>query len=322
MRSDEIIDRIRKAADIGSVAAWSDFTAARLMQEATERHISFMSDEEVRAAAGYGVQSEILTTVVGQQLYPVPWRAVAGGFVKLEIQLPGQPRWLPLNRVEVSGSEEFDLGATQTGQPTRYCVQDGFVALFLSPNAAYSLRFTFYMRPNQIVQSQSSTVVAEGSDAADRGRITAKDTINRTVTVNAVPFDQLLAAPAAITSGLQRIDIIRPNGTFALSMWSVTQTLAGLVFTLGGTQSMARVQVGDYVRVEDQSDWPMGLPVEAHRMVANRAAMEVARDVGIEEKVQMLATVTQADLERFRNARSPQVKSAPRVIPLRPMFSR
>ena len=325
MRSDEIEVRAREAADIGSVAAWSDWPATKIHRIASARHASLMSDEEIRARAGYGVQKQLLTCVVGTDLYPVPARAIGGSFEKLEFQQLGQTKWTRIDRVEVTGSEEFEMGPTiAPGRPERFCVQDGFVQLYPSPNAAYPLRFTFYMRPSKLVQSQSSTLVGAG-DAVDRGRITVKSSSAPwTVTVNAVPFDQLLGTPAAITSGLQLIDIVRPNGTFACAAYSQAQTLAGSVFTLTAATAadMARVQIGDYVRVADQTDWPMGLPEEAHEMVALRTAMEIARDIGVDEKVVLLGAAVQADLERFRNSRTPQVKSAPRVIPLRPMFLR
>jgi hypothetical protein len=318
MRSDDLVDRVRKAADIGTVAAWPDFTDNRILQELTERHCSMMADEEVRARAGYGVQTQTLTTVIGNELYPMPARAIGGAIEKLEIQLSGQTKWTPLNKLEVSGSEAYDLGTTQPGTPEAFVIRDGFVQLIKSPNAAYPLRFTFYIRPSQIVASQSPTDAGEGTD---RGRITGINVGARTVTVNSVPFDMLLVAPGTISSG-RVIDIVRPKATYALAMFSQTQTLAGTTFTLTSTDSMARVQIGDYVRAEDQTDWPMGLPAEFHRMVANRAAAEIARDIGVEEKVRDLASVVQADLERFRATRNPQVKSQPKVIPLVPMWAR
>lgn len=320
MRSDELELKVRQAADIGPVTSWPDFPSSRIMQELTERHLQLMGDEEVRARAGYGAQYRTVQTVSGVDQYPVPSRAIGGALEKLEVQPPGQSRYQQLHRIEITGSEQYDQGASAAANtPSRYIVRDGFVQLFPPPPAGLSLRFTFYMRPNQIVQSQCSIL---GGDGVDRGRITAINGGLRTVTVNAVPFDQLLLVPAAITSGVQQIDIIRPSGTFALAMYDVDQTLVGTVFTLGGSSSMARIQIGDYVRVADQADWPMGFPVEAHRMVANRAAAEVARDVGTEEKIQFLSSVAEADLARWRRMRDPQVKSQPVVIPLRPMQSR
>lgn len=319
MRSDELTDRIRKASDIGDATAWPDFPESRLLQELTERHQQLMSNEEIRARAGYGVKEQLLTTTSGLQLYRVPDRAVGGALEKLEIQLPGQTRWTRLERVDVAGAEDYDPGPTQPGTPECYAIKDGYAELYPAPNAALPLRFTFYIRPSQIVTSQCSTL---GGNGVVRGLITALNKVARTVTVNVVPFDQLLAAPAAITSANQQLDIVRPSGTFALSMYSVPQTLAGSVFTLGGTDSMDRVQVGDCVRAADQADWPTGLPEEAHRMLANRAAMQIVSDIGIDEKITTLGAIVQADLERFRENRSPQVKSAPKVIPVVPMALR
>lgn len=320
MRSDEIELMARESAHIGSVAAWPDWPATRILRIASQRHKSLMVEQEIRARAGYGTQKQILTCVVGQDFYPVPPRAAGGAFEKLEIQLPGQTKWEPLLRVDVTGAEEFELGNTFTGRPERYCVQDGFVQLYKTPDAAYPLRFTYFMRPSQLVQSQSSTL---GGDGAVRGQITVAPVgSGRTITVNALPFDQLASPPAALTSNVQRVDIVRPNGTFSLCAYSLPQTFVGVVFTLGGTDSLARVQVGDFVRVEDQTDWPMGLPDEFHPLVGTRTAMEIARDIGVEEKIQTLGQATEADLKRFEKARDPQVKSAPKIIPLRPMFRR
>lgn len=326
MRSDELIDRVRKAADIGSVTSWPDFPDERILQELTERHCQLMGDEEIRARSGYGVQTLTFLGELGKNEYPVPARALGGAFEKLEVRGPGN-RWHILVREDVSGSEVFDFVPGAAGTPQRYSVRDGFVALYPPPAAGLPLRFTFYIRPSQIVHSQSLTF---GGDHEDRGRITAIDPVLRELTINAVPWDQLALVPAPLPLVVtQRLDIVRPSGTFALSMYSVQAKIFDPSpptppprVQLLGTESMQRIQIGDYVRAEDQTDWPMGLPAEAHRMVANRAAMEVARDVGVEEKVAALKTVTDQDLARFRRARSPQVKGQPVIIPLRPMQSR
>lgn len=317
--TEQLEDAARKAAGIGSVAAWPSWTSARVRQELNERHQTLMGDEEIRAHAGYGIQYDYITLTVGQPMYPVPWRAIGGSFEKLDILLPGATEWKQLLKEEVTGSELFDLGPTKPGQPLRYVVEDGFVRLLPTPSSALTIRFAFYMRPSDMVTSQSSTLFG---DLVDRGRITLIGPGARQVTVNVIPKDQLISPIADITSNQQRVDIVRPNGTFALSAWGLTQTYSGLVFTFGGTQSLDRVRVGDYVRVEDQTDWPMGLPKENHRMVANRAGMEIAQQIGMEEKAATVGQVVDADLKRFQRARTPQVKSAPTIIPLVPMSRR
>src|SRR4051812_21296401 len=103
MRSDELVDRVRIAADIGSVAAWPDYPDSRILAELSERHMQLMGDEEIRAHADYGVQTLDYTTVAANEWYPVPPRAIGGAFEKLEIQPAGQLRFVPLIREEVSG---------------------------------------------------------------------------------------------------------------------------------------------------------------------------------------------------------------------------
>lgn len=319
MRSDELLDRLREKAVLGTAGAWPDWPDARLLNILTERHQSLMGDEIVKSNAGYGQQDGYLTCTPGTDLYPMPDRSIGTTLIAAWIQVPGQLTWLPLERVEVRDAYFYDRGPTNTNTPTRFCVTDGFIELYPSPNAAFVIRYRFYLRPSQIVTSQSSTL---GGDGVVRGLITAKNAGARTVTVNVLPFDQLLAAPAPITSANQLLDIVHPRGNFNLSMYSQPQTIAGSVITLGGTDDMTRVQVGDFVRVAEQSDWPNNIDGAWHRMLADRSAMEVLGATGRAEDAATLAPTVSADLQRFRSAISPQVKSQPTVIPLVTMASR
>ena len=315
MRSDELIERARRRAGISTVAAWPDWADARILDDMNERQYSLASDEIVKARAGYGAKIFQFTTTTGIAEYPVPDRAISGSFDKLEIQVTGSnASWRELEKEEFYNVTELERAAP--GLPEKYCVEDGYLRLFPTPNQAYTCRVRFYIRPSRLVTSQSSTA---GGDGIVRGQITALNKTARTVTVNVVPFDQLLSPPAAITSALQRLDIVRASGQFQTVMYSQPQTLAGSVFTLGGTDSMDRVQVGDWVRVADQSDWPSNIPEEYQSILSNRTAMEIAAAIGVEERVQLIGAVVQADVERWRSSRMPQVKSAPRDIPLFPM---
>lgn len=316
MRSDELLTRLRDTAYIGSASAWPQYTDAKLLNELNDRLLALFSDEIVTARAGYGLQALTLTCVAGTDLYPMPDRAVGGGLEKLELQASGETTWAQLKRLDINEVQDVDVGSSQPNRPLWYCIQDGFVELYPTPSQAFLLKFTYYIRPSLLVTSQSSTL---GGDGVVRGQVTAKNAGARTVTVNTVPLDQLLAVPAAITSGNQRIDIVRPSATFACSMASQAQTLAGSVFTLGGTDDMTRVQIGDFVRVANQTDWPSNVPEEFHRMIADRAAMEVLREIGLDEKQNNLALTVQADLIRYRQVTRPQVKSQPKAIPLSPI---
>lgn len=319
MRSDQLIKRLRRSAWIGDVAAWPDITDADLLDEMNDRYLALISDEIIVKRAGYGLRELPFTTTIGLQRYPVPDRAIGGAWDTLFRLLPDGKTWFPLSRVESRDIWQYDRGPTDVGIPAAYSVQDGNIEVYRSPNSATQLKYLYYIRPSYLVTSQSST---QGGDNVDRGRITVVNTGARTVTVNALPFDQLLSPPAPISTAVQPIDIVRPKGTFPCTMTSVTQSFTGLVFTLGGTQDMSDVAVGDYVRVAEQTDWPSNLPVEFHRMIADRAAMEVLREIGLEEKEQVLALTVKADLDRFRRTCVPQVKSQPKMLPCVPFLSR
>lgn len=317
MRSDELLDRLREKAVIGDANAWPDWTDARLLNVLSERHMALLSEEIVTTRSGYGIKTSSVTCTPGVARYAVPDRAVGGALETLWIKTPGNAKPEELTKEEVR--DGFFFEQSTPGAPERFILQDGVLELYPTPDAAYTLVFKWYMRPSQIVKSQSSTL---GGDGVDRGRITVAPNASRQLTVNALPFDQLLGTPAAITSGVQRVDIVRPVGTFPALVWSQTQTISGLVLTLGGTDSLADVRVGDYVRVEDQTDWPMSLPAEYHWMIAARAAMEVLGATGRAPDAAVVGQSVAADLARFRQTVRPQVKAQPTPIPYTPMYAR
>jgi hypothetical protein len=315
-RSDELLDWLRESAVIGNAAAWPDWQDARCLSIMSQRYQAMVSDEVVKADSGYASQEAFVTCVAGQSLYPMPDRSIGGTLKRLDFQPSGQTSWTPLEKLDVNEAVYVDQGNTKPGVPRFYDIQDGFIELFPTPGAAYVLRVSFFIRPSYLVTQQSSL---ENSGTV-RGLITGK--AGRTVTVNAVPLDMLASGTPAITSANQRIDIVHPAGTFALAMYSQPQTLAGSVFTLGGTDDMTRVQVGDFVRVAEQSDWPNNLPVEYHRLVADRGAMEVARSTGRFDLQANLALTVEADQSRWRATIRPQAKNAPKAIPIVPYYAR
>lgn len=319
MRSDQLVARVRESAVLGSAASWPDWTDARIIDNLNDRHLGLQTEEIITAQAGYGITESFPTCVAGQSLYPVPDRAAAGTIIKLELQVPGNTNWVPLNKVEITEAQNYDIGPTKPGQPGYYSIQDGFVELYQTPSAAFLMKFTFYMRPSTLVTSQSST---EGGDGVVRGLITSIGTPPaRTVTVNVLPLNNGIATPAAITNA-SIIDIIHPASTFALAMYSQPISIAGTTITLTSTDDMSRVRVGDFVRVAEQTDWPNNLPVEWHRMLADRAAMEITRSQGRADIAAQIAPTVAADLARFRVAIRPQAKNAPKVLPLRPFYAR
>ena len=66
------------------------------------------------------------------------------------------------------------------------------------------------------------------------------------------------------------------------------------------------MQVGDYVRGEDESDWP-GLPHEFHRTLADATAAIILADIGMADRGEKLAAKVKSDLERMRAMIEPRL---------------
>ena len=86
VRSDEIIERLRASAYIGTATYYPEYTDAKLLNEINDRLRSVFSDAVVAARAGYWLSERVETTsdgVVYRGVLPLwqipPIRARSGG---------------------------------------------------------------------------------------------------------------------------------------------------------------------------------------------------------------------------------------------------
>lgn len=212
-----------------------------------------------------------------------------------------------LEKVDEGHSDLFEVAYTGLGQPRAYVLRGNNLTLLPTPdNSGYTLRITYYRRAPKLFGSQNNV------SGTDRGRVTAVDPVAKTITVNTMPFNQALAVPAAI-SGTATIDVITPSGWFDHSLSNVTATIAGSVLTVTSPQSLRDVQVGDYVRVYGQSDWPM-LPEDFHRCVVDVASTKILVQRGYQQKAANFAGDVTADLGRFDTLYSNRTREEPRKV--------
>lgn len=313
MRSDELITAARFSAFIGDANAYTDFSDARILIELNDKLQTAFEDIVVKARAGYWLH-EFIYTATGGSGYRIPPRSVVGGLEKAEIAQGANQPYTKLSEIPVSESQDYRT--TQTGgsasSPYVFCVNGDVVDVIPTPPAGYLVKLTYYIRPSRLQTSQCST---QGGAAVDRGRITIVDTTARTVTVNALPFDYSLSTPAQIVSAQQTLDIVHPNGWHELSYVDGTQTIAGVTITLTDTQDMSDIQIGDYVRVADQTDWPC-LPDDFHRCLADTVAIKILIMQSLKDKAALLTENVGNDITRFRSLLLPRVKAEPKSIPL------
>jgi hypothetical protein len=318
MRSDELDATVRLNVTLEDTSV--DYPKARVLIEMNDALTTKFQRSVLDAKANYWIQPYVTTTVSGQAKIRIPPRAI--GLSKIEIGTGSPPDYQRLHEVSEGHADDFEKPSNQLGTPSAWVARGDQVQLLpVADSTLYSIRIWYYIRPSKLVTSQSSTLVGAG-DAVDRGRITAVNTVARTVTVNALPFDQLLGTPAAITSAVQKIDIVHPDGWHELALVGATQTISGLVFTIGGTDDLDEVLVGDYVRVAEQTDWP-ALPDDFHRCLADVTSVKILMQQSNAQKAAGFATDVSADLQRFSELIGKRTLEEPRTIkPYAPMLRR
>jgi hypothetical protein len=309
MNTTELLAALRYTAWIGDASAYTAYTDARLLLELDDKLNSVFGDIIIKARNGYWAKQLVTSTVIGRSRYRIPYRACVGGLEKIEVADSTNGAFYRVREVPESEAQVYAGPISgNPGQPRVYTIEGDQIVLMPTPDSVLPLRFTYYLRPSKLVPQQSSGTV--------RGLVTAVNPTLRTMTVAALPFDQSLAVPSAITSALQLIDVVHPNGWHELGLVNAQQTIAGVgpfTITVGGTADLSDIEVGDFVRAADQTDWPC-LPDDYHRALADVAAIKVMIEQSRPTDA-VEANVTN-DLTRFRSLLLPRVKAEPKTIPV------
>lgn len=273
----------------------------------------------INARSGYWLKFTLITTTQGRARYRVPPRAAAGGLERVEIAQSSTTAFEPLEEESGTDTVNWEREPTAIGAPGRFELRGDQVCLLPAPDSSnYVLRLWYYVRPSLLVRPQSPTfteISAIDAAVVDRGRITSIAGIaTRQVVVNAIPFRQRQATPAVIASAIEKIDIIHANGWHELALVDATQTIAGTTITIGGSDPLGDIEVGDYVRSADETDWPC-LPDDFHRLHADLASMTCLVQLHLLEKAQAFGEKAAGDMDRFRDLLQPRVKNQARSIP-------
>ncbi len=309
MNTTELEQAIRETATIGDVAAYPDYSQARILREANNKLTTVFEDPVTKARSGYWLHDFIFTATVGRNRYRIPPRAVVGGLESVAVTTSVGAPFYELDQIPPSDIQDYEGQPGRSGQPLVYVVSGDQIELVPTPNVAIQVRFQYYIRPSVMYPAQS------GVGNTTRGLITAVNVPARQVTVAVLPFDMSLASPTSIIGGAI-CDIVHPDGWHELSMVNVAQNSAGggpFVVTLGGTDDMSDVQIGDYLRAADQTDWPC-LPDDFHRCLCDSTAVKLLIELHLGEKAALLAGNNASDLQRFRNLLYPRVKAAPKQV--------
>ena len=292
-----------------------DYTDAVLLRELNDSLTTKFQDMIVGFRNGTWQDSYAQALTSGQPMYRLPTYVTVVG--KIEIGYGSSAtraqidaiNWIRLPKVDEGHADLFEGSYSGLGVPKAYTIRGNNLVFFPTPdNAGYVIRVTYYRKPSDLYASQNLV------SGTDRGRILSVNVAARQITVNAMPFDMSLAVPAAITNNNTPWDIVRYGGWFDPVLSSVTSfSVGGNTVTFAEPITVRDVQVGDYLRANGQTDWPM-LPDDFHRALVDVCSAKILVQRGYQQKASNFAGDVTADMGRFENLYGNRVREEPRVI--------
>jgi hypothetical protein len=312
VREDALITETRIAAQLPDNSI--DYTAARIRTELNTQLQMRFARVMVKARVGMLLKSWTPSTVAGTSTYALPPRAMAAGFEALDVS-DGTTR---SGLTEVLPHQVYQYEGLATDRPQFFCVIGSSVRFYPTPNAAYTVRCQFYVRPSVLVEQQSlvSNVI---------GYVSSVDQALRQITLSANVSTVTDKVTGAGLSATYPIDVLRLDqagpGTIEPSSSTYEITLLSATWTLGALNridvtagfDMTEIKAGDVVRAFNQSEWPM-IPHEYHPALAWAAAAKICRDRGMYSAAQALEADVRAALGDMADDIQPRVKSQSQAL--------
>jgi hypothetical protein len=305
----ELIARVRRTAFIRD--NHPDFTDQVILDELNDALRSIYEDIITGPRQGHWLKQYIVPSTVGQQSMRITPRAVVGGLEKVEIGEIGNQLW-SIQEITENHAQWYESFSGRLGTPQYFVIRGDMIDFLPSFDHAMSVRISYYIRPSIIVLPQANPI-------ATAGLVTLVNPATREVTLSAPAFVKNPNNPQLGTSviNVPFSDFVHPNGTFELSAVDLRQPSAvGLVMTFPAGTDVSDVQVGDFWRCSQETDWPP-LPEEFHRTVSDTAAVKIMLELNMSGKAGMVAQSTSGDLARLRTLMSTsRVRNSPKTIGL------
>lgn len=244
-----------------------EVTIAPLLMSAAEEFFVRTVDVSVTAAA-VPVEVEIPKQAIGMRLREVAWVDLING------NLRSIPR-LDLDRV-TSPQSIYDRGYGG------FFIQGN--KLILTPsNSGGTLRLYYYARPLNLCLLTAA------------GRVTSVDMVNNIIVVNNVPNDWVTG---------DTVNLVESSQPFQTR--GEVRTIVGISSPSITLDDVSGISVGDYVALEGYSPVPQ-LPVEAHKVLAQAAAVKCLEAMGDTQGMQVGESKLQQNLAALLDVIAPRV---------------
>lgn len=289
MDTTEFLLRVRQLGQLPSDD--EDWTDDQILQEAWQALLDRFAQPVSAIRNGSWLHRIQLSTTPNVAFYRIPPRAVVQGLEKLEMSSDNGASWWKL--VALTESQATDYTSNNTNQPGWFSYESDGVILYPTPSSAnFLLRFSYYLRPNQLIP-----VVTEGTVF----NVTAQEII-------------VVGDPTTLLADTTTIDVINTSGWNEVAAVSMPYSSVGGVgfglfqITVPPGTDLSRVIVGQVVRVPDTTD-QIPLPVELHSALVAYTAAVILVAKGDSDKASQCSSKAESAIKRIVDACIPRTKS-------------
>lgn len=257
------------------------------------------------SGCGYWLQQKLYTTTQGIAPLRIPSRACAIAKVEIGVAVASvaDSTFRRLHQAREGNADLYSQPASSQDTPGCWVARGDRIVLLPTPNAAYPVRVTYYLRPGRLIPTQTA------------GLITAINSVVPTFTVNSAPLSYDAAGSGTALSVGAALDIVSPSGWHEVQVASalITATPSGTQYSLAADTDISSVQVGDYIRAADQSEWP-ALPDDYHRCLVDVATIKVLIQRDMQQKASGFAQDVNADMKRFSDMIAVRAQEEPITV--------
>lgn len=260
LSSNTLIDSVKRRAMLPQTN--STFSEADFLAFAIEELDMALIPYVMTSHEDYFLYTETVPLVEGQNRYEIPYRAVGNKLRELAFE-DNSGNVLEMTRITVEDVPFYQGFGSGSGIMKVFYLENNEVVLFpqVNFNGQGSLRFSYYIRPNQLVAENRIM------------NITAVDFINNTVTVDAIP------PHITVASLLDQIAIKNPNKCYAIDTQPISIDTTNNVITFNPGTISTKLKAGDMIAAAEECKIPQ-IPLDLHSMLAQRVACRCLEALG------------------------------------------
>lgn len=270
----------------------STFTCCDILEIGNEEISIHVAPMIIRLHEEYFVVDQDVAVCSCQVRYKIPYRAIGNKLRDVQY-VTADGTYYKMTRVSIEDRTHcFDYGY---GSFTlKYYVDADGIVLLGTPTNAGSLRFSYYLRPSELVLEDRAGTISSISTCSCAG--------TTTYTLTSFPdhFNSTCVFDVVQSKSPNKISVFDKTKTTSCSTAkTITFTSADLkIVDICSTGTVAaNISVGDYVMKAEESIVPQ-LPTELHPILAQRIAVKMLEALGDTEGMQN----AQKELERMEFA--------------------